>query len=545
MTTRSPAVGNPGLLAGLLVLLLLPSLQAGEFDKPAALHEPVGELSGALVLGGGGPLPEAVRDRFLELAGGKQAHLVVLLAAKEDAGPEVEKAVAFWKEQNVGSVLEMHTLARDRANEEEFLKPLTEATGVWVEGNEVAPVTATYLDTAVHRELHKLLARGGVVGANGAVTAALGSLVVPPGNVPRAGGRGLALLPGFLVEAQALRRNRVEPLLEVLAHHPGFAGLGVDEQTAVVVKGRRLQVLGASYAVTCLSASSSRPAAVKALHAGDPADLIALSRAAVARSQPPFPPEQPPVPEVAKGTLIIGGGGGLSEEVIKRFIAEGGGPDSLFVVVPTALEDPIPAEPGEVKMLKRAGCKNVKLLHTRQRAEADTPEFAGQLKEARGVWFSGGRQWHFVDSYLGTLTGKAFHDVLARGGVIGGSSAGASIQADYMVRGDPLGNLKMMAEGYEQGLGFLKGVAIDQHFFKRNRPADMTDVMAAHPQLLGIGLDEGTAILVQGSVMEVMGKTNVAVYDRRKPLVAGQKDYDVLTPGTRYNLKTRERVEKE
>jgi cyanophycinase len=353
------------------------------------------------------------------------------------------------------------------------------------------------------------------------------------------------LLPGFLVEPQALRRNRVEPLLRVLARHPGFAGLGLDEQTAVVVKARRLSVLGNSYAVACLSASSSRPASFQTLHAGDQADVIALSRAAVARSQPPFPPEKPPVPEVAKGTLIIGGGGGLPEEVVKRFIEEAGGPDSPLVVVPTALEDPIPAEPGEVKMLKRAGCKNVKLLHTRQRAEADSPEFAGQLKEARGVWFSGGRQWHFVDSYLGTLTEKAFHEVLQRGGVIGGSSAGASIQADYMVRGDPLGNLKMMAEGYEQGLGFLKGVAIDQHFFKRNRTQDMTDVMAVHPQLLGIGLDEGTAIIVKGSVMEVAGKTNVAVYDRRKPVVPGQKDYEVLMPGTRYNLKTRERLEKE
>src|SRR5262249_29687710 len=226
-------------------------------------------------------------------------------------------------------------------------------------------------------------------------------------------------------------------------------------------------------------------------------------------------------------------------EVVKRFIEEAGGPESLLVVVPTALEDPIPAEPGEVVMLKRAGAKDVKVLHTRKRAEADTPEVAGQLKEARGVWVSGRRQWHFVDSYLGTLTEKAFHEVLQRGGVIGGSSAGASIQADYMVRGDPLGNLKMMAEGYEQGLGFLKGVAIDQHFFRRNRTQDMSDVMSVFPQLLGIGLDEGTAIIVKGSVMEVVGKSNVAVYDRGRPVAEGQPDYELLTAGMRYDLKAR------
>jgi cyanophycinase len=231
--------------------------------------------------------------------------------------------------------------------------------------------------------------------------------------------------------------------------------------------------------------------------------------------------------------------------VWKRFIKLAGGPDAPIVVIPTAMGDQPPADPGEAKLLRKAGAKKVRVLHARNRAEAETPQFLEGLKDAGGIWFTGGRQWRFVDSYLDTKAQKAFHEVLARGGVIGGSSAGASIQAEYMVRGNPLGNLDIMAEGYERGLGFVSGVAIDQHFFKRKRTQDMTELMAVYPQLLGIGIDEGTALIVQGEVMEVVGRSKVAVYDRRRAVAPGGPDYQVLTPGMRYNLKLRRLVEKE
>ena len=90
-----------------------------------------------------------------------------------------------------------------------------------------------------------------------------------------------------------------------------------------------------------------------------------------------------------------------------------------------------------------------------------------------------------------------------------GSSAGASIQAEYLVRGNPLGNRDMMADGYEKGLGFLKGVAIDQHFTQRSRMKDMKALVKTYPQFLGIGIDETTAILVEGTKATVMGKNDV------------------------------------
>ncbi len=107
------------------------------------------------------------------------------------------------------------------------------------------------------------------------------------------------------------------------------------------------------------------------------------------------------------------------------------------------------------------------------------------------------------------------------------------------MRGSPLGNFEMMCEGYERGLGFLPGVAVDQHFSQRNRFADMTALMKTYPQLLGVGIDEATALIVRGHVAEVMGRNKVQFYDARKPAVPGGPDYEVVRPGGRYDLKAR------
>jgi len=141
-------------------------------------------------------------------------------------------------------------------------------------------------------------------------------------------------------------------------------------------------------------------------------------------------------------------------------------------------------------------------LHTRDPKLADT----------EAVWFNGGRQWNIVDSYANTLAYREFHKVLERGGVIGGSSAGATIQAEHLVRGDNSGpNVVMTAEpNHQEGFKFLRNTAIDQHINARNRWDDLIPVIRKFPKLLGIGLSEGTAIIVKGETFEVMGKWKVA-----------------------------------
>src|ERR1051325_8901332 len=218
------------------------------------------------------------------------------------------------------------------------------------------------------------------------------------------------------------------------------------------------------------------------------------------------------------GSVLVVGGGALGPEVLGRFIELAGGPEALIVDVPTAGGDSVyPADWAGTRSLRAAGAKHVVFLHTVERKLADSDSFAAVLARANGVWFEGGRQWHLVDSYAGTKTEKAFHDVLARGGGVGGASAGASILGSYLVRGAREGNTVIMAPGYEVGFGFLRGVGIDQHVVARERLPDLADsLMPRHPELLGISEDEGTAWLVRGDTAEIIGRNKAFVYGGRE-----------------------------
>jgi cyanophycinase len=255
----------------------------------------------------------------------------------------------------------------------------------------------------------------------------------------------------------------------------------------------------------------------------------------------------------AKGTLVIVGGGNLEGTgIIERFIELAGGPEKRFVIVPTAggnrnADGGVKAyeEADVVAPWLKRGLKHVRMLHTADPKVADSEPFAAILRTADAVWFNGGRQWNIVDSYMNTLTYREFHGVLARGGVIGGSSAGATIQGDYLVRGAVAGPQIMMTpeKEHEHGFNFLHRSAIDQHINARNRWDDLIPVIQKFPAFLGIGLSEGTAIVVKGDRFEVMGKWKVAIHDNTRLYQPWEKPYYVLSAGDVYNMKTR-KIEK-
>jgi cyanophycinase len=235
----------------------------------------------------------------------------------------------------------------------------------------------------------------------------------------------------------------------------------------------------------------------------------------------------------SRGASVIAGGGQLGPEIVGRFIELAGGADAPVVVIPTAQEEGAIRDGWLARsVLARGGMKRLTALHTRDRKLADSAAFTAPLRAARGVWFEGGRQWRLADAYLGTRTERELRAVLRRGGVIGGSSAGATIQGSYLVRGAPEGNQIMMAAGHERGFGYVKEAAIDQHLIARRREKDLVAVVEAHPKLLGIGIDEGTAVVVERHRMRVAGRGKVAIYE------AGKK-YFFLKPGDEYDLKRR------
>ncbi|MEX2283079.1 MAG: Type 1 glutamine amidotransferase-like domain-containing protein [Gemmatimonadota bacterium] len=241
-----------------------------------------------------------------------------------------------------------------------------------------------------------------------------------------------------------------------------------------------------------------------------------------------------------RGTVIIVGGGSMGPEIYSAFIQAAGGPDALIIDVPTAGGAAEYVQDGpSTQGWKRAGAKNVYVLHTTDRKLADSDSFVAILKQAGGVWFGGGRHYRLVDSYAGTKTEQAFRDVLARGGVVGGSSAGASILGDVLVRGAPSNNnFIMYYPGYVKGFAYLRDTGIDQHVIARERLPDLADsIVARFPNVLGISEDEGTAWVVKGDTGTIIGRSKGFVYggkdnDEGKPFLT-------LLPGDRYDLAAR------
>ncbi|HCM75698.1 MAG TPA: peptidase S51 [Cytophagales bacterium] len=249
------------------------------------------------------------------------------------------------------------------------------------------------------------------------------------------------------------------------------------------------------------------------------------------------------------GTLLIVGGA-AKKPIYDKFMELVGGPDAPVIVVPTSFSsDTLDAEflAAFKRNFMERGFNNVTVLHTRDREVANSEQFIEPVKKAVGVWFWGGRQWRHADSYLNTKTHEAFKELLRRGGVIAGSSAGATIQGSYLARGDTKENTIMMGD-HEEGMGFITNVAIDQHLLARNRQFDMFEILEKKPELLGIGLDENTGIIVKGDEFEVVGESYVVIYDGTRwsaekdtvfQLPPGSKEFYMLKAGNRYNLKDR------
>jgi len=249
-----------------------------------------------------------------------------------------------------------------------------------------------------------------------------------------------------------------------------------------------------------------------------------------------------------KGSLVIVGGAMRSNSIIHRFVSLAGGWDASIVVIPTASgRTHFDNDYGFVGTLKKQGATNVTLLHTMDKKIANSDSFVKPLENADAVWFVGGRQWRLVDSYKNTLTEKRIAEVLERGGVIGGTSAGASIQGSYLVRGDTKNNQIMMGD-HKEGFNYLKNVAIDQHVLARNRHFDLFEILKKHPNLLGIGIDEDTAIVVHGNEFEVIGENYVVIYDGNfyskegvslKKLPKKSSLFYFLKKGDKYDLRNR------
>ncbi len=255
-----------------------------------------------------------------------------------------------------------------------------------------------------------------------------------------------------------------------------------------------------------------------------------------------------------KGQLVLIGGGDKPKEAMAKFVELAGGPGAPIVAIPTASEEP---DTGAyyVKLFKdEYGCTNVSALEIKTRDDAGRPEYVELARKARGIFFGGGDQSRISRALLDTQVGAAIAGAFESGAVVGGTSAGTACQSALMITGE--GDFKVIrANNVElvRGLGFFRGVIVDQHFIARQRSNRLISVILEHPDLLGVGVDEDTAVWVRpDGTFQVIGKSCVVVLDAKGATIGrepGEKGrdllgvhglrVDVLLPGEEYDVARR------
>jgi len=242
-----------------------------------------------------------------------------------------------------------------------------------------------------------------------------------------------------------------------------------------------------------------------------------------------------------KGTLVIVGGGDIPQEIVTRALALAGGASASVAVLPQASEL-ADAGASAMAMWKGAGVRKAVKVNVAERSSA-----IRAVEEATLIWFGGGDQNRLTKALLGTGLPELIRRRYMEGAVVGGTSAGAAVMSKVMITGDA--DLLGISAGRTKsadGLGLWPDVIVDQHFLKRQREARLISLVLDRPDLLGVGIDESTAVVVTGRRFEVIGRSSVVVIDARTAKVeqapAGSlgAGFDlrlhVLRPGMTFDL---------
>jgi cyanophycinase len=256
---------------------------------------------------------------------------------------------------------------------------------------------------------------------------------------------------------------------------------------------------------------------------------------------------------ISVGNLLLLGGSAAPREFWPKFLELAGGPDSPIVVLPTASERP-EAGPEYVEELRQKyGAGRTRWLPIYSQADARNEDFIAALREAKGIFLTGGDQRRITRAFLGTPALDAIRAAFNAGAVLGGTSAGAACMSEIMITGE--GEANVVRGGVvatSPGLGFVPEAIIDQHFIAQQRLGRLLSVVLEHPTLLGIGIDESTAVWVDPQRrLEVLGSGSVVVFDaggtsvrslqEEKPrLGVNDARLHVLLPGDRLDLRTRQ-----
>jgi cyanophycinase len=214
--------------------------------------------------------------------------------------------------------------------------------------------------------------------------------------------------------------------------------------------------------------------------------------------------------------LVIGGAESHDpgdDAILERFVLLAGGPEAHLVVIATASEHPAEREKEYSEVFHRLGAGRVTPLRLGAREDANGELAVAALEHASGVFFTGGDQLRITTVLGGTKLDSALHARVAEGMILAGTSAGAAMMSSTMILGGSHATVSTTSVRTGPGMEFLPGVLIDMHFAERGRLNRLLSAIAMFPHELGLGIDENTAILVDGDVFEVLGRGTVTVID--------------------------------
>jgi cyanophycinase len=598
-----------------LCILLTGSVPPASADNnPLNLPLPLDSRKlGTIMLHGGGGLTQDFREKFVELAGGKDARIVLIPSGTFVRGidddyrefDETEEAFVaritpqfrHWldlkKQRRIAAIRFLYTDNQQDADNPAFVAALKDATGVWIpaafQGKLNWRFAPNYPEktSLFQKALRDVVARGGVVGGMGGGMAALPEVMILGDTGQEQGPaeprirHGVALFSGAIVDqyfdARGGRLERFTALLKDTAMlnrwgswpaaGRSMIGLAVEPRTALLLQGSSVRAIGCQRGHVFVKSNGDRTITWRVLSESDgKVDLVSSSQLAGAQRQAdsrqahpdqswknpfgmpapgtvPFPAQ----PGHRPGTVVLHGGGG-NNDLIPIYPRLCGLPRPRLVHCPAASHDwrPRPGEPLTVlvpqmeshfhewvALLKDGQLASLQFLTTAHAADANDADFVKPLLSADAVWFSGGSQDALGELFVGrgslTLFQRELFNVLRRGGIVGGTSAGAAIMPEIITVADVQRGGRPFDAETAHGLGVLQNVLVEQHFqgsgrggrierFTRllldnDRLRKLSGRGGPRPEeMIGLAIEERTSLILQENRVEVFGQQKAHVF---------------------------------
>jgi cyanophycinase len=261
------------------------------------------------------------------------------------------------------------------------------------------------------------------------------------------------------------------------------------------------------------------------------------------------------LPETHGALIIIGGAEDKDGDckILREFVRRAGGLQARVAIMTVATGSPREVGDRYTDVFRRLGAENIQVVDTSRREDSDEQNNLEAVKNATGIFFTGGDQARILEIIKDTELDAVLHKRFAEGAVVAGTSAGAAMMPDKMiVEGESETNPRPDTVKIDRGMGFLPNVVIDQHFAQRGRLGRLLTALALEPATIGFGIDENTAIIVDGHIVEVIGESSVTIVDeseathnnvnellKDEPLALCGIKLHILPAGYKFDLRTR------